>query len=245
MTAIRLQKYLAECGLGSRRHCEDLIAQGRVTVNGLPGAAGQAVDPAHDAVALDGEALERVPAVYILLNKPKGAVTSARDDDDRGTVFDYLEGVETRLFPAGRLDIEVEGALILTNDGGLVHRMTEPGRGVERVYIATVRGIVNEGTVQRMGEGIQLEDGATVRARARILHTGVDSTVLRIALHERGHGRVRHLGAVVGHPVLELRRIAEAGIELSGLEPGQWRELTPGEIDSLRTHAGTAPAPKK
>ena len=237
MTSIRLQRFLAECGLGSRRHCEDLIAQGRVTVNGASAVLGQLVEPGHDVVAVDGETVVQAPRVYILLNKPKGAVTTARDDDDRETVFDLIDGVDARVFPAGRLDMEVEGALILTNDGGLVHALTQPGCAVERVYIATVRGVVSESTAARMGEGVLLEDGATVRARVRILHTGVDSSVLRVALHEGHQARVRHLTALAGHPVVELRRINEAGIELGALEPGQWRELTAEEIEHLRTRA--------
>jgi 23S rRNA pseudouridine2605 synthase len=242
MSTLRLQKFLAECGCGSRRQCEDLIAQARVTVNGEPGTLGQLVDPDHDGVAVDGEPVERAPAVYIVLNKPKGAVTTARDDDDRDTVFDFLDGVDARVFPAGRLDMEVEGALILTNDGDLVHRLTQPGCAVERVYIATVRGVMSEATAGRMGEGILLEDGATVRARVRILHTGMDSSILRLALHEGGQARVRHLGAIVGHPVLELRRTTEAGIELGALEPGQWRTLDHDEIEHLRAQAGMTPA---
>ena len=242
MTVLRLQKYLAECGLGSRRHCEELIAQGRVAVNGAPGSLGLTVDPTQDAVTVDGEPVERPERVYILLNKPKGAVTSARDDDDRETIYDLLDGVDARVFPVGRLDMEAEGALLLTNDGDLVHSLSLPTCTLERAYIATVRGIVSEATATRMGEGILLEDGATARARVRLLHTGIDSTVLRITVQEGPSARVRHLAAVVGHPVLELRRIVEGGLELGPLEPGQWRPLTTEEVEHLRTQAGMTTA---
>lgn len=242
MTAKRLQKYLAECGLGSRRYCEDLIAQGRVAVNGASGSQGQLIDPDADHISLDGERVTHGPRAYIVLNKPKGTLTTARDDDDRETVFDLLMGLAIRVFPVGRLDMEVEGALILTNDGDLVNRLQNPGHAVERVYIATVRGVVSEATAARMGEGTLMEDGATVRARVHILHAGVDSTILRVALREGANTRIRHLAALMGHPVMELRRVGEAGVELGGLEPGQWRALTPGEIEQLRSHAGLTPA---
>lgn len=235
---VRLQRFLAECGLGSRRQCEAIIAQGRVRVNEGEGALGQLVSPGIDRVEVDGTPVQQDALVYLLLNKPAGVVTSARDDDDRETVSDLVRQVPQRVFPIGRLDMEAEGALLLTNDGALAHALTQPGRTLERVYIATVRGLVHDATAARLASGILLEDGATVHARVRVLHTAVDTTVLRIALHEGPSVRVRHLCAVVGHPVVTLRRIVEASIALDDLAPSQVRPLGPDEIARLRTEAG-------
>lgn len=234
---LHLQKYLAECGVGSRRECEALIAQGRVTVNGEPVRPGAEVDPGVDRIALDGRAVEPASKVYILLNKPRGVVSSVKDDDGRRTVAD-LVAHRSRLFPVGRLDMDVEGAILLTNDGELAHRLSSREYAVERIYIASVQGEMSEAKILRMREGVLMADGVTVRARATVLHTGLNTTLARLTFWEGPKKSLRRLCAAVGHPVLELRSVAIGPAHIGRLQPGEWRELTGTEAESLRRCVG-------
>ncbi len=238
---VRLQKYLASCGLGSRRACEQLIGEGRVTINGAPAAAGAAVDPQRDAVAVDGTPVQPAEPVYILLNKPRGVLSSVQDAHGEETALDCLgDALSARVFPVGRLDRDVEGALLLTNDGGLAYQLTRPEVRLERVYIVSVRGIVSEDTAERIGAGIVVDEGATMRARVLPLHHGADTTVLRVTIEEAAGNRLKHLCSMVGHPIIEMRRVAEADVHVGELEPGEWRHLTGEEIDALRAAAAEA-----
>lgn len=238
---LRLQKYLADCGVASRRACEKLIEAGRVTVNGRIARLGEKADPARDAVLLDGRPIrEETEKVYILLNKPRGTVTTARDTHGRSTVLDCLDGLRTRVFPVGRLDMDVEGVLFLTNDGELAHRLTHPSYEVEKVYQAWVRGQVSEETLRRFQQGITLEDGLTAPARAEILRTRPNATLLQLTLHEGKKREVKRMCEAVGHPVESLRRIAFGNLRSGGLRPGEWRCLTPQELAALRREARLA-----
>jgi 23S rRNA pseudouridine2605 synthase len=234
---MRLNAYLARAGVASRRGADELIKAGRVTVNGEPGQLNTFVH-AGDRVELDGRPLERQPLAYVLLNKPAGVVTTARDPQGRRTVLDLVDH-PARVVPVGRLDADTTGALLLTNDGPLAHRLAHPRYGVEKVYEADVEGQPSEEALGRLRAGIELDDGSTAPARARRLgHSKIELT-----LHEGRKHQVKRMLAAVGHPVTRLHRSRYAGLTLEGLEPGAWRELEPFEVDRLRTtEPGRAPA---
>jgi 23S rRNA pseudouridine2605 synthase len=226
---MRLNAYLARAGVASRRGADELIKAGRVTVNGEPGRLNTFVE-SRDRVELDGRALEPQPLAYVLLHKPPGTVTTARDPQGRPTVVDLVEHA-ARVVPVGRLDADTTGALLLTNDGELAHRLAHPRYGVEKVYEAEVDGEPRDDALQRLREGIDLEEGRTAPAEAR--HLG-PSTV-ELTLHEGRKHQVKRMLAAVGHPVTRLHRSRYAGLKLEGLEPGAWRELEPGEVARLQS----------
>lgn len=232
----RLQKVLAATGWGSRRACEELIAAGRVTVNGEVAQLGRRVDAEHDRIEVDGVPVGVKPGlVYYLLNKPTGVVTTARDTHDRPTVVELVPR-EPRVFPVGRLDIDTEGLLLLTNDGDLAHRIAHPSHGIEKEYLAHVRGRVSPGELRRLREGVELEDGMTAPAEVSQPTPGV----LRITIHEGRNRQVRRMCEAVGHPVLRLVRTRIGPISDRSLRPGDWRELSPGERKAL-TQAAAEP----
>ncbi len=235
---IRLQKYLAECGAGSRRRCEEFISAGRVTVNGAPATLGQSVESDADRITLDGELVVRDSKVYVVLNKPKGVITTAQDTHDRRTVIDLLEGVSARVFPVGRLDFDVAGTLLLTNDGELSHRLTHPSFGVDKVYMAWVEGRVAPGAVQKLCAGVELEDGRTAPATAAVLKQVRDATLVRIVVHEGRKRLIKRMCAAVGHPVRDLFRVAFGGVSAEELQPGEWRYLRVEEVARLRQLTG-------
>lgn len=243
---LRLQKYLAECGAGSRRRCEDFITAGRVSVNGAPATLGQSVDPGADRVTLDGDPVLRDSKVYIVLNKPKGVITTAHDTHDRQTVLDIIEGVRARVFPVGRLDFDVAGMLLLTNDGELSHRLTHPSFGVEKVYLAWVEGRVAPGAVQKLCAGVDLDDGRTAPAKAAILKHVRDATLVRIVVHEGRKRLIKRMCSAVGHPVRDLFRVAFGGVSAEELQPGEWRYLSGEELARLQklTGLGNGAAPQ-
>ena len=176
--------------------------------------------------------------MYVILNKPSGVISTAKDEDHRETVIDLVQGVEARLYPAGRLDREVEGAMLLTNDGEVTHRIASPEFPIDRVYIASVRGEMGEEKIRQLRCGVVMKGDETVRAQALILHLGLHTTLLRVTFRE-GHKRsLRRLLAAVGHPVLELRSVAIANVHLGGLALGKWRYLTDDEADRLRQRLG-------
>lgn len=238
-TGERLQKVLARTGFGSRRACEELIAEGRVRVNGRVAALGQRVDVEADVVEVDGVPLGvRPDLVYYLLNKPRGVVTTAADPQGRHTVVDLLPP-HPRVFPVGRLDADTEGLLLLTNDGVLAHRLTHPSFGVEKEYLAAVAGAPSPGAVRRLREGVDLDDGRTAPARVAL----VADNALRIVLHEGRNRQVRRMCAAVGHPVTRLVRTRIGPLAERGLAPGEWRALTMAEVRALDAAAGSADVP--
>ncbi len=225
--------------MASRRAAERMIAEGRVRVNGVPAQIGQSVDPDRDRVEVDGRPVEGADRrFYILLNKPAGVVTTARDTHGRRTVVDYVRSLEARVFPVGRLDIDVEGALLLTNDGELAHRITHPRYEVEKVYDAWVVGRMKPEALRQLEQGVMLDDGMTAPARAEVVETGPNSTRLRLTLHEGRNREVKRMCAAVGHRVRTLKRIAVGGVELGELPRGQWRHLEAQEVAALRRRTG-------
>ncbi|HXW79576.1 MAG TPA: pseudouridine synthase [Acidimicrobiales bacterium] len=226
---LRLQKVLANAGLGSRRACEQLIADGRVTVNGLVARLGQRAEITHDRVAVDGIPLPgREGIVYYLLNKPAGVVSTASDPEGRQTVLDFVPG-SPRVFPVGRLDFASEGLILLTNDGELTYQLTHPSFGVMKEYVVEVEGQLSREAVQRLRRGVELEDGLTARARV----TSLGPYAARIAIHEGRNRQVRRMCEAVGHPVRRLVRTRIGPVSDPKLAPGQWRDLTTSEVRGL------------
>ncbi len=233
----RLQKVLARVGIGSRRVCEDLIAEGRVTVDGEVAVLGRRVDVETALIELDGAPIGvRPDLVHYLLNKPAGVVTTADDPQGRPTVVGLVPA-EPRVFPVGRLDVDTEGLLLLTNDGELAHRLTHPSFGVEKAYVAELEGSPSRAALRRLREGVELDDGTTAPARAALL----EPSVVRLTVHEGRNRQVRRMCDAVGHPVVRLIRTRIGPLADRSLAPGAWRELTGNEVRSLqRAVAGPA-----
>ena len=231
----RLQKVLARVGVGSRRACEDLIADGRVTVDGQVAVLGRRVDPDTALIEVDGAPIGVRPGlVHYLLNKPTGVVTTADDPKGRPTVVGLVPD-DPRVFPVGRLDVDTEGLLLLTNDGELTQRLTHPSYGVEKEYVAEVRGTPTRAVLRRLREGIELNDGLTAPARAALL----DASVVRLTIHEGRNRQVRRMCEAVGHPVVRLVRTRIGPIADRSLAPGAWRALSVEEVRSLEVAVST------
>jgi 23S rRNA pseudouridine2605 synthase len=235
-----LQKVLAALGWGSRRTCEDLIAGGRVTVNGDVAELGCRVDTLVDTICVDGVPIGARPdLVYYLLNKPRGVISTVSDPQGRPTVVDIVP-LEPRVFPVGRLDGDTEGLLLLTNDGELTHFLTHPSKGVEKEYVVLLRGNprLTEGQLRRLRDGVELDDGPTAPAK---VGQRSDSTV-SISIHEGRNRQVRRMFEAIGHDVLHLVRIRIGPITDTRLKPGAWRELSLAERKALiEAMAGDAP----
>jgi 23S rRNA pseudouridine2605 synthase len=229
---MRLNAFLARAGVASRRRADELIKAGRVTVNGEAGQLNTVVG-ARDRVEVDGREVQRQRLRYVLLHKPAGVVTTARDPQGRPTVV-QLVADEPRVVPVGRLDADTTGALLLTNDGQLAHRLAHPRYGVEKTYVAEVEGDPDDDALQRLRDGVELDDGPTAPAQARRLGGGR----VELVLHEGRKHQVKRMLAAVGHPVARLHRSAYAKLTLEGLEPGACRELEPSEVAGLRGAAG-------
>ena len=229
----RLQKVLARAGLGSRRVCEELIADGRVTVNGEVAQLGRRVDPDRDAVALDGvSVIVRGDLVYYLLNKPTGYVSTASDPEGRPTVVDLVPETP-RVFPVGRLDYDTEGLLLLTNDGDLTHLLTHPRFGVVKTYLAEVEGDPAPAAVRALREGVELDDGLTAPARVTVVQRRGDTATVELGIHEGRNRQVRRMCEAVGHPVVRLVRTRIGPLRDGALKPGTWRALTQSEVRRL------------
>jgi 23S rRNA pseudouridine2605 synthase len=236
MRTMRLNAYLARAGVASRRRADELILAGRVRVNGEPGELSTRV-ASRDVVEVDGQRVVLQALTYVLLHKPPGVVTTARDPHGRPTVIDLVQH-PARVVPVGRLDVDTTGALLLTNDGPLAHRLAHPRYGVEKVYEAEVEGAPDEGALAALREGVELEDGRTAPARARVLRRKRDAAVLELVLHEGRKHQVKRMCEALGHPVSRLHRSRYAGLGLRGLAPGEWRELSGVEVATLRAAAG-------
>lgn len=240
MSLMRINKFLAACGVASRRGADALIEQGRVTVNGEKvSRLGLTVDPEQDEIAVDG-ALVRPPAekTYILMHKPAGVVSTLSDPEGRRTVVDLLRGLGVRVSPVGRLDYDTQGILLLTDDGDLAHRLTHPRFGVAKLYEAEVEGRFSDKARHMLDRGVRLEDGAVGRAEVVEVKILEGFSRIRLRLTEGRKREVKQLCAGVGHPVRRLLRLEFAGLDAVGVKPGRWRHLTAEERDSLRRLVG-------
>jgi 23S rRNA pseudouridine2605 synthase len=226
---VRLNAYLARAGVASRRKADDLIKAGRVMVNGEPGQLNTFVE-SRDRVEVDGRAVALQQLTYRLLHKPAAVVTTAHDPQGRRTVVDLVPA-EPRVVPVGRLDADTTGALLLTNDGELAHRLAHPRYGVEKVYEAIVQGEPSDDALERLRLGIELEDGRTAPARVRRLAP----SRIELTIHEGRNRQVRRMLDAIGHPVERLHRSRYAGLDVAALEPGAWRDLDASELDALRS----------
>jgi pseudouridine synthase len=241
---IRIQKILSAAGVASRRAAEELIRQGRVTVNGdVVRALGTRADPASDDVRVDGRRV-RSPARhrYLVLYKPRGYVTTRSDPHGRPTVMALLKGVREYVYPVGRLDYDSEGLLLLTNDGELAARLTHPRHGIERVYEVRLRGVPDAHALERLSRGVALDGRRTAPAGVTLLATGrgerKDQAVVAITLREGRKRQVRQMCEAIGHPVVRLRRVRIGPITIGPLKTGTFRELTPDEIRKLKAAVG-------
>jgi 23S rRNA pseudouridine2605 synthase len=229
---VRLNAFLARAGVASRRRADELIRAGRVRVNGAPGELSTVVGR-HDVVEVDGARVQRQRLAHVLLHKPAGVVTTARDPQGRRTVVDLVPD-EPRVVPVGRLDVDTTGALLLTNDGDLAHRLAHPRYGVSKVYEAEVEGTPSPEALARLRGGVELDDGLTAPAGARRLGAGR----IELTLHEGRKHQVKRMCEAVGHPVRQLHRSRYAGLDLAGLGAGESRELTTDEVAALRRLVG-------
>ena len=225
---MRLNAFLARAGVASRRGADELIKAGRVSVNGAPGELNSAVG-ARDRVEVDGRRVELQPLTYVLLHKPRGVVTTARDPQGRRTVVDLVDH-PARVVPVGRLDADTTGALLLTNDGELAHRLAHPRYEVDKVYVADVEGHPSDDALRALGDGVELEDGPTAPAGVRRL----GPSRLELTIHEGRTHQVKRMCEHVGHPVRRLHRSRYAGLDVRGLAEGSWRELTRDEVERLK-----------
>lgn len=233
----RLQKVMASCGIASRRKSEELILNGKVRVNGkVITEVGCKVDPIRDIIEVEGKRIIPVQQhTYIILNKPKGVITSVTDPQGRKTVIDLLKDIPDRVYPVGRLDYQTEGLLLLTNDGELAYRMTHPKYEIEKEYIALVKGKPTQKAIQQLRSGIMLDDGMTAPAQVELLSNGEkENSKLKLVIHEGRNRQVRRMCEAIGHPVLHLRRMRIGFIELNGLKPGEFRHLEEQEVKKLK-----------
>jgi 23S rRNA pseudouridine2605 synthase len=229
----RLQKVLSHAGVASRRAVEEMIVAGRIRVNGQPARLGQRVEPSKDTVEVDGSRLPLgVDRVYYLMNKPVGVVATASDPQGRPTVLDLVE-VAVRVWPVGRLDIDTEGALLLTNDGELTHRLTHPRYEVPKTYLAEVKGAVRAATLKRLARGVELDDGPTAPASVGVADRLAATTLVEITVHEGRKRQVRRMLESVGHPVIRLARTRIGPLALGRLKPGTVRRLGLPEVQAL------------
>lgn len=230
----RLQKYLAASGVASRRKAEELIRQGRVTVNGKRAVLGTKVQPGKDVIRVDGKEVRKEEKVYILLYKPRGVITTCFDPQGRPTVRDLFPGIPASVHPVGRLDYDTEGLLLLTNDGKLTYLLTHPRHEVSKTYQVLVAGKPTWGDIKQLEQGVLLEDGRTAPAKVRVLGYHGRGTLLEMTIHEGRKRQIRRMCATLGYPVLKLKRTQIGFLTLGRLQPGGYRYLTPVEVRKLR-----------
>ncbi|MDF2902511.1 MAG: pseudouridine synthase [Bacillus sp. (in: firmicutes)] len=235
----RLQKVIAHAGFASRRKAEQLILEGKVTVNGkVVKELGIKVSP-NDKVEVQGIPVEREEPVYYLMYKPRGVISSVSDDKGRKVVTDFLPHVKQRVYPVGRLDYDTSGVLLLTNDGEFANLLMHPRNEIEKVYVAKIKGVPSKEKLNILQRGVVLEDGKTAPAKVKMISsdTKKETAIIEISIHEGKNRQVRRMFEAIGHPVLKLKRERYGGINLGGLTAGDVRELTPHEIKQIRTIA--------
>ncbi|MCK6257560.1 rRNA pseudouridine synthase [Fictibacillus sp. WQ 8-8] len=244
----RLQKVIAQSGITSRRKAEELILEGKVKVNGtVVQELGTKVSP-KDRIEVNGVQIEREQPVYFLMYKPSGVITAVSDDKGRKVVTDYFQDiVEERIFPVGRLDYDTSGVLIMTNDGAFANELMHPKYKVDKSYIAKVKGIPEREVLKKLEKGVVLEDGKTAPAKVKFISGDrkKQTSIIELIIHEGRNRQVRRMFEAIGHPVMKLKRERYAFLDVKGLNPGEFRELTPHEVKQLRNQAVTQPSKKR
>ena len=238
MEPIRLQKIIAETGLCSRRKAEELISSGKVKVNGHIAGLGDKADPNKDIITVDGERLyisRKKSYRYIMLNKPRGYVTSMSDELDRRVVTDLLDGVGERVYPIGRLDRNSEGLLLFTNDGSFANDVMHPSRHISKTYRVTVRPDINDDQLVQLSEGVEIDGRKTAPATVLVLEKQQGRVVLQMTIHEGRNRQIRKMCEAVGLEVARLKRTSVGSVKLGMLQPGEWRDLKPDELRAIRT----------
>ncbi|MEW9123098.1 MAG: pseudouridine synthase [Thermotaleaceae bacterium] len=233
---MRLQKYIALSGAASRRKAEEMIASGRIKVNGeIIGDMGVTIDPLLDQVMIDNQIIKpEDEMVYILLHKPEGYITTLSDEFKRPTVLDLVREIHKRIFPIGRLDYDTSGLLIMTNDGDLTYHLTHPKHEVKKIYIAKVKGRPEEAALNRLREGVDIGGYITAPAQIEYLESNKHTSFIKVVIHEGKNRQIRKMFDVIHHPVLQLKRISIGRIQLGNLPKGKWRRLTTEEIQYLK-----------
>ena len=232
---MRLEKFLSQSGIASRRNAKKYISAGRVTVNGervlIPGTH---IAPQQDEIAFDGEPIRGKPKpIYLMLNKPAGYVTTVRDERGRPTVMELVSDISERIYPVGRLDVDTEGLLLMTNDGDFAHRILHPSHEIQKTYIAWVEGKPNRQEIQRLREGIEIEEGVITSAKINQIGKTEGQTQFKVVIHEGKKRQIRRMFHAIGHDVLHLKRVGIGSLSLDRLAIGKYRPVTPAEIESL------------
>lgn len=231
----RLQKYLAECGIASRRKCEQLILDGKVKVNGeTVRELGVKVDPNKDVIEYNGKVVTKVNKnIYIMLNKPVGYITTVKDQFDRPSVID-LVNIDDRVYPIGRLDYDTSGLLLLTNDGDLANKLMHPRHNINKVYIAQIKGVPDKMKLDMFRNGLRIDNYKTAKAEIDILKVANGNSIVRIVIHEGRNRQIRKMCELIGHPVLKLKRVKIGNLDIGNLKTGQWRYLSKDEVEYLK-----------
>jgi len=231
----RIQKILSETGIASRREAEEMIIEGRITVNGRIAELGMKADPNRDHIKVDRKLLtKREPKVYLMFNKPRNVVTTLKDPEGRPTVKDFLKDIRYRVYPVGRLDYDSEGLLLLTNDGDFANAIMHPSKKIPKTYQVKVKGIPEQKEIDRLKKGVHLEDGLTAPAKVKRLKTTENNSWLEVAIYEGRKRQLRRMFDQIGHSVIKLKRIRINGIDLGELKPGGYRYLTSDEVTRIK-----------
>jgi 23S rRNA pseudouridine2605 synthase len=239
----RLQKIIAEMGIASRRKAEELIAEGRVKVNGQVAVIGMKADLMRDHIKVDGKLLVTPEKkVYFIFNKPRGVVTSLSDPEGRPTVNDFLRGIKERVFPVGRLDYDSEGMLILTNDGDFAHAILHPSKKIPKTYLVKVKGVLQEEELEKLRRGIRLDRSVTAPAKVKRLRKTEQNSWIEMTIYEGKKRQIRRMLERVGHSVMRLMRIRVGGLEMGDLKPGMLRRITTEELNTIIKELDTGEA---
>lgn len=239
MSEVRLQKYLADAGVASRRKCEELIAQGKVEIDGQVVTTQGTKVTGEERIKVDGrEIRQEQRKVYILLNKPVGYISTAKDQFSRKTVLDLVDTVKERVYPVGRLDYDTSGLLLLTNDGALANKLTHPKHEIPKVYRTMIEGVLSEEDINSLQEGVTIEEYKTAPAKVQVIEAGKKESIVEITIHEGRNRQVRKMFETLGYAVLRLKRVAIGPLAIEGIDEGKWRYLRKKEIDNLKKAAG-------
>lgn len=231
----RLQKIIAKMGIASRRAAEELIIEGRVTVNGQTAIIGMKADSSKDHIKVNGKLLTKPePKIYLMMNKPVGVITTLAETEDRPTIKDFIRKVKYRVFPVGRLDYDSEGLLLLTNDGDFAQSILHPSKKIPKTYHVKIKGILADDKIEKLKSGIKLNDGLTAPAKVKKLRKSEENSWIEITIYEGRKRQIRRMIERVGHSVIKLKRVKINGIEIGGLEPGAIRYLTPEEVTKIK-----------